>query len=330
MKYEIIRELDHNYLGIEMEVDREGDYELNVILDNDLKCFLPVTYNMLNGKGNFNYEISRKSNMTSLFPYQSMKLSDVRNVIEGITHAIETVKEYLLSPESIILEPDTIFFEEDKVYFCYLPSYHSDIRSDFKELAQFMLGHIDYQDELSVQAIYEINRRIMCEEFSIYDLLNYLEEVDGDNNISSILLKEIEDEKIVSEVKEIKSEKVFEKETRKEEIALAAEKFYGDGRFKRVENFEETYEDESKNKNIRNKILMIIASCISVLIIAIVLIIRNGGNALQVGVTVVLSVCFATYLIEKQINLIRNIKKKIRDLKDMGEDIEMIGWTEKI
>lgn len=171
-----IREANASYMTIENpDEDPAGSvgHALRMILNNAVPGFLRMKTSVLNGREVFYYDISSKTAMSVMFKNHRMNHDEVKEFMFGISRAVEGAGEYLLDINAILLDRDMIYVDPRTgiPQFCYCPGAGGDFFEDLKELLRTVLEMIDYDDTQAIEAAYGMQKVVVCDNFTIDDLL---------------------------------------------------------------------------------------------------------------------------------------------------------------
>lgn len=141
-------------ITIEEETEYKEDYQMRMLMSNEIIGILPVRGRGFNGRSCYDYNVSGKISMRAMYERNEISAKDIKIFLECLSMALEEVQKYLLDIHCILLNPEYIFYEEEQFYFCYYPPKTSELWKDLHELTEYFVKHADYQDEESVQTIF--------------------------------------------------------------------------------------------------------------------------------------------------------------------------------
>lgn len=160
------RSMNHTYLVCDGMM-KEDDYEIQMILNNQIAGILPSHLDKIDGKIKLYYEISSKQPLRRIYDKKKMDYKSLEMLLSSLQKVIIKMEEFLLTTESLIMNPDMIYVDLDKkeVCFCLLPGF-LDRENTLHRLMEFILECVDYSDEKAVAAAYEWYKKTDEDNFS--------------------------------------------------------------------------------------------------------------------------------------------------------------------
>ena len=228
LNVEYVRSLNCNYERILLDkLPEEKRYQYSILWRCQLKGLLPCNLRYIDGQAYLYYDISSRQNVALLYANRCITREWVRDFLWSLRHIRQELSRFLLDAGNIIWYPEQIFQElENNVFsFLYIPYYEGE--SGFMKLMEFWVEHIDYNDEVLVDCVYRMYERVerngeiylqtqifedaeCLEDAKLPELaFTVVEEAGADeteeNGASSILTVHGEEEKILTQEKEVKS-----------------------------------------------------------------------------------------------------------------------------
>ena len=173
------KNLNRSYMIVEKVTEfSENDFQVQMLLENKIESLLPFRYEMINGKADLFYEISSRQVFIRQFEISKMTFANLRAFCFALRTLARALEEYLLDPNNIILKKECIFTnpEGNDFVFCYHPYYHGDILAELRELFNYILQIMDYEDENAVRLAYEIHGKIQTDHFVLNDIMEILQQ----------------------------------------------------------------------------------------------------------------------------------------------------------
>ena len=166
MKAEYKRDLQNNYLILEMNQEREEDgYGLRMAEQNEIQGLLEFHSSKRDGKRYLHYEITSRQPLESVYERKSMGYRDILNVLTDIRDVMESMQRYLLEPGQLIFAPEYIFVGADRrATFCYFPEKTEE--TGIQVLAEFILKKLAHEDTQAVTLGYQFYQKVCEENFS--------------------------------------------------------------------------------------------------------------------------------------------------------------------
>ena len=167
MNAEYKRDLQHNYLILELEQEQIADgYRLQMAEQNEIPGLLHVHSLGRDGRRYLHYEITAKQPLSSFYERRSMQYQDILKLLTDLRDTMEMMQRYLLEPSELLFAPDYIFLGTDrKAAFCYFPEKAVPVR--ITELAEFILKKLDHEEDAAVMLGYRFYQMACEENFSL-------------------------------------------------------------------------------------------------------------------------------------------------------------------
>lgn len=172
MKAEYKRDLQNNYLILEMPQEGEADgYRFRMAEQNNIPGLLPFHSARKDGTLYLHYEITSLQPLASIFEKRTMGYDDILLLLAGIRDVLETLQRYLLDPSQLVFDPEYLYIDSDhrRVHFCYLPGSGGDY--SIAMLAEFMLKRLDHREPQAVALGYGFYQNATEENFSLQKTL---------------------------------------------------------------------------------------------------------------------------------------------------------------
>lgn len=157
LQTEFVRNLNCNYERILLDVNpEEKRYQYCILSRGGIKGLLASSLRYINGQAYLYYDISSKQNIVQLHSGKPLTRRWLKDFLWSFRRIREELSRFLLDEQHILWFPQEIFrdLENDGFFFLYVPYYAED--NGFKKLLEFMVEHIDYDDEELVECVYHI------------------------------------------------------------------------------------------------------------------------------------------------------------------------------
>lgn len=242
MQTEFVRSLNCNYVRILLDKKpEEKRYQYCILNRGGIKGLLPCSLRYINGEAYLYYDISSKQSVKQLYDGRSITREWMLDFMWGFQQIGQELGRFLLDRKNVLWYPEQIYqdLESNVFSFLYLP-YHEG-SNGFKELLEFWVERMDYNDEVLVECVYR-----MYEQYSqngdIYLQAKFLE--DGR------ILESVDAAAVAGETDE-REERIAveqEAEARAEEVPDKKKLFFGifEGRKKRERELRENYHSAMK------------------------------------------------------------------------------------
>lgn len=176
MKISYKREMKHNYMIIEPDMEKAVGFETDMLEGNHIEGLLRFQVRYIDNQSYYCYEITSRQPLCRLFECKSMDLADIRSLIIGIARILERMEAYLLREEQILLKPEYIYVDPDSsdIRLCLIPGSCYSFSDQLTELLRYLLGKVDHQDKEAVVAAYGLFQESQKADYGMEDLLNVL------------------------------------------------------------------------------------------------------------------------------------------------------------
>lgn len=155
LKTEYVRNLNCNYERLLLDKKpEERRYQYCILNRGGIKGLLPCSLRYINGVAYLYYDISSKQNVAQLYGNKCVSRAWVADFLWSMRQIGQELERFLLDSKNIIWRPEQIFQDlESKVFsFLYVPYFEGD--SGYLKLMEFLIDHIDYEDEVLVECVY--------------------------------------------------------------------------------------------------------------------------------------------------------------------------------
>lgn len=157
MQTEYVKSLNCNYERILLdEKPEEKRYQYCIVGRGGIKGLLPCNLRYINGQGYLYYDITSKQNIQQIYSKKSITRDWVKDFLWSFRQVRQELERFLLDAGNILMFPEQVFQDlESRVFsFLYIPYYEG--KNGIKELMDFWVEHIDYDDDLLVNCVYHM------------------------------------------------------------------------------------------------------------------------------------------------------------------------------
>lgn len=176
------RDYQKSSLVFEKEwADHVSYFQLEMLLENDIKGLLSCSSHSFNGEDQIYYDITGKQTLACIYEKKQMKETDVERLLFGIRDVLLQLQEYLLDENKLLLQPEYIYIDlsTKEISFCFYPFWDGNLSQAFMELAEYLLEKIDHEREEAVVAAYQFYRLVKEENSSFIRIMEELYKADG-------------------------------------------------------------------------------------------------------------------------------------------------------
>ncbi len=189
MNIEYLRTAKKSYMIVKGADYPFEQYELNMILRNDISCLIPFQMILADGAAEYWYDVSGMQSLKNRFLLESVDGKQLRFLLESLMEMKSSMDEYLLDDANICFTADMVCFDRsgEKILFCYIPGLgasalrerrdQAEARSSapgLRELFEDILQHLNHSDPVAVRMGYEMYERAARSAFSTQDCLDCL------------------------------------------------------------------------------------------------------------------------------------------------------------
>lgn len=158
------RSMSDNYMVIPgAGLHTEENYQIRMLLENQVPGLLPCKMQKINGEEFFYYEITGCQSLQNLFEKRKFGYGELEELFLGVFRIMEKLDEYLLNRDYLILQPSCIFQNKGDNRYCFvwIPSAHGNIEMEFRQLTEYLLPKIDHRDKQAVTLGYGVYKESM-------------------------------------------------------------------------------------------------------------------------------------------------------------------------
>ena len=173
--YRYLMQAEHCYLR--REKGEEDGLELAMLLQNTVKGLLTCRQEQRNGESFLLFDVTSKKTLSDLFEGLSLQERDIRALVEEIIHIVRECDRYMLDRSRLILDAERIFCNQDgsKFFFLYDPYVVQNGNENLKNLADFLIARVNYDDESAIDLANRVYSAIRSPNFTMRTLQECLE-----------------------------------------------------------------------------------------------------------------------------------------------------------
>lgn len=157
MQTEFVRNLNCNYERILLDQKpEEKRYQYCILTRGGIRGLLPCSLRYINSSAYLYYNISSKQNIKQLYGGRSIARGWLRDFMWSFRQIEQELGRFLLDKGNILWYPEQIYqdLESNVFSFLYFPYYEGD--NGFRELLNFWVEQVDYNDETLVDCVYRM------------------------------------------------------------------------------------------------------------------------------------------------------------------------------
>lgn len=171
------RDYKHSYMILPCgSAQPEKNYTCRLLISNKLKEVLCCSLRHVNGAAYFYYDISSRTTLENMYRGRQLSFGQVKDLFEQLYGIYCRLGDHFMDETKLVLLPEYIFYDlsRKKYIGLYYPDYEEN--RPYEALMDYLLEHMDSQDERLADAIYQIYERTEETAFSIRDALQILGE----------------------------------------------------------------------------------------------------------------------------------------------------------
>ena len=161
LETEFIKSLQSNYERVHL-AERPDDrrYQYCILTRGGIKGLLACSLRFINGETYLYYDITSKQNMAQLCSHQLLDRKWIRSFFQSLRLVRQELDRFLLESKNILVYPEHIFQDvgNRNFFFLYLP--YNEEENGIRRFAEFLLEHMDYEDEGLVECVYSMYEQI--------------------------------------------------------------------------------------------------------------------------------------------------------------------------
>lgn len=154
---EYIKSMNCNFERIKLETAPEDKrYQYCIIRRGGITGLLPCSLRSINGDSFLYYDITSKQSLSQMFHKKTIGRQWLKDFVWNMKRISMELGRFLLDEANIIWYPDQIYQElgDNRWNFLYFPYYKGE--NGFRNLLEFMIEKIDYEDSVLVDCVYKI------------------------------------------------------------------------------------------------------------------------------------------------------------------------------
>lgn len=169
------RDYKHSYMILPCaSVQPDRNYQCKLLVSNRFEEMLRCSLRHVNGADYLYYDISSRTTLESLYRGRQLSFQQVRELFEQLYGIYCRLGDYFMDETKLVLLPEYIYydFSRKKYIGLFYPDYEED--KPCQALMDYLLEHMDGQDERLADVIYQIYERSEESTFSLSDALRLL------------------------------------------------------------------------------------------------------------------------------------------------------------
>lgn len=171
------RDYKHSYMILPCGLTQpEKSYPCRLLTMGKLEDVLRCSLRYVNGAAFFYYDISSRTTLESLYRGRQLSYLQVKELFRQLYGIYCRLGDCCMDEAKLVLLPQYIYYDlsRQKYIGLYYPDYEEE--KPYEALMDYLLEHMDNQDERLADLIYQMYERAEAAAFTLSDALGLLEE----------------------------------------------------------------------------------------------------------------------------------------------------------
>ena len=161
LQTEYVRNLNINYERIPLDKKPEDNrYQYCILSRGGIRGLLSCNLRYINDVASLYYDISSKQNVAQLFTGRPISREWVKDFLWSMQQLRQELGRFLLDTHNVLWHPEHIFQDLDNSQFSYLYIPYYEGEGSFGEFLDFLVEHVDYDDEVLVDCVYNMYEKL--------------------------------------------------------------------------------------------------------------------------------------------------------------------------
>lgn len=173
------RDYRHNYMILQCNgAGIQGSYQYRILTSGKIEDILRCSVRHINGMIYYYYDISSRTTLENLYRGKKMSCEQVKDLLLQLHGICDRLSGYFMEESGLVLLPEHIYYDltSRKYIGLFYPDYHVTGADAYVPLMDFLLEHIDTEDQQLTENMYNIYEMAEAPGFSIEDALQMLED----------------------------------------------------------------------------------------------------------------------------------------------------------
>ncbi len=186
IRYE--RSLSQAVMILPASQDGEEKFFRKMILENRIRCFVPVRLSETGNGPEYRYRISGLVSLEEYLEHDFLREEFLKQLIFTLCRCSKELEEYLLAEDCLLVKSCAVFVAqgcEPEFLFCLYPDGEQDVRQDIHDLLKYLMGKTDPTDEKCAALCYRLYGLLQKENFYLGEFMAALEEAGEEREVPS-------------------------------------------------------------------------------------------------------------------------------------------------
>lgn len=166
------RDYQHNYLILKCGQEKKGaGYRYRMLSLNQVEGLLNYSFRNINGSTCLYYDISSRVSLENLFQNKKISYEQVKDFFIQMDRICRNLFQYFLEEKELLLQPQYIYYDltTGKYFGVYYPQENVREKNTYEALLDFLLTHIDQEDQKLTSKLYQFYEMAEDSLFSLAD-----------------------------------------------------------------------------------------------------------------------------------------------------------------
>lgn len=171
MKIEYLRTARHSYMIIREADFMFENYEVQMILHNNISSLLSMKIIVGDGRVEYWYDVTGMQSLEKQFTVSALNETKLRFLLQSLCDMKQQMEDYMLDDRNIDFSSAMVFYDRnaEKIRFCYIPGYLQMKAAGIRGLLEEVLQHLDHTDSGAVRIGYKMYECCVQSDFLISD-----------------------------------------------------------------------------------------------------------------------------------------------------------------
>lgn len=176
------KDYKHNYLILQsMREEVSRNYQYKILASGKIREILKCSVRHVNGQTYFYYDISSKTTLENYYQGKRLSYSQLKDLFRQLYGIYSSLGGFFMEETKLVLLPEAIYYDltDQKYVGLYYPDYEPETENPYEALMEYLLDHIDTEEQQLADCMYRIYE--MSEEagFSLDAALQILDGLEG-------------------------------------------------------------------------------------------------------------------------------------------------------
>mgnify|MGYP002510635187 CR=1 FL=1 len=173
------RDYRHNYMILQCRYkEMARSYQYKILTSGKLGDILRCSVRHINGDTYYYYDISSRTTLQNLYQGKKMTCIQLKDILCQLHGICDRLSGYFMDEMGLVLLPEHIYYDltDGKYIGLYYPDYNPAAGEMYGPLMDFLLDHIDTEDQHLTESMYRIYEAAQEPHFCMENALQILEE----------------------------------------------------------------------------------------------------------------------------------------------------------